>query len=373
MAFTVSHSRSSMKGKLLFAAALSGLGFLTLHCSKDDLGSDGLIRDDGKGPKPYFLPIPYGFPDYFLEEENRLTHEGIELGRKLFYDPILSRNNNISCGSCHLQENAFSDPRPKSIGTHGDETGFHSMPLFNIAWMDRFFWNGRAPTREAQAHQPVINPAEMDMTWPEVLTRLREHPEYPRLFKKAFGSEMIDSGAVTQAIVQFEMTIVSANSKFDRYNRGEVQLTSLESLGLEVFSSFEMGDCLHCHHLQNPQLADNQFHNNGLDDEENVDPGLYTVTGLAQDYGKFKTPSLRNLAFTAPYMHDGRFQTLEEVIDFYSTGVHNTSTVDPLMEFAFQGGVHLDATEKEALIAFLLTLTDSSLVNNPAYADPHNP
>jgi len=326
--------------------------------------------DDASGPRPYFLKVPEGFPDYFLDEQNRLSYEGIELGRRLFYDPILSRNNNISCGSCHIQEYAFSDPRKKSIGTHGDETGFHSMPLFNIAWMDRFFWDGRAPTREAQALKPVVSHAEMDMKWTEVAERLKKHPEYPRLFKKAFGDAEIDSSLVTKALVQFEMTIVSANSKFDRFLRGETELTPMENLGYEVFSSFARGDCTHCHLLQNPQLADNSFHNNGLDKDGEVKPGLYNVTGIMQDYGKFKTPSLRNLAFTAPYMHDGRFATLEQVINFYSSGVHTNSTVDPLMQFAFQGGVQLDTVEKQAIIAFLLTLTDSSLVTNPAYSNP---
>lgn len=346
------------------------VGTLLFGCAKDELESSDLIRDNLSGPRPYFLKVPEGFPDYFLDEENRLSHEGIALGRRLFYDPILSRNNNISCGSCHKQENAFSDPGKKSIGTHGEETGFHSMPLFNIAWMDRFFWDGRAPSREIQALKPVTNPLEMDMTWQEAVERLKKHEEYPALFEKAFGTGEIDSMLVARALVQFEMTIVSANSKFDRYNRGEAEFTPLESMGYDIFASFDRGDCTHCHLLQNPQLADNSFHNNGLDAEEDLKPGLYNVTGIAQDYGKFKTPSLRNLAFTAPYMHDGRFATLEEVVNFYSSGVHKNSTVDPLMEFAHQGGVQLDSLEKKALIAFLLTLSDSSLITHPAFSDP---
>lgn len=361
-----------MKKALVLLSIIGVIAALT-RCSKDDVGPGGLTLDDLHGPQPYFLQVPENFPDYFLTEDNRLSHEGITLGRRLFYDPQLSRNNNISCASCHLQENAFSDPRAKSIGTHGGETGFHSMPLFNIAWMDQFFWNGRAPSREEQALQPVINPVEMDMTWDEVVARLQDHEDYPQLFMDAFQTSEITSDLVTKALVQFEMTIVSANSPYDRYVRGDTSaLTALEKEGLAVFSSFERGDCIHCHQLANPQLADNDFHNNGLDSDADLKPGLYEVTGNEADFGKFKTPSLRNLAFTAPYMHDGRFETLEEVVEFYSTGIHFNRTVDPLMEFAFQGGVQLDTADSRALVAFLLSMTDSTLIHNPSLSDPFN-
>lgn len=359
-----------MKAKLTILSLVVLMLAIT-RCAKDDLRPGGLTIDEARGPKPYFLEVPENFPDYFLSEENRLSYEGIALGRKLFYDPILSRNNDISCASCHLQENAFSDPRQFSIGTHGGETGFHSMPLFNIAWMDQFFWNGRAPSRESQALQPVVNPVEMDLTWAEAAERLNNHPEYPELFKKAFLTSEVDSDLVVKALVQFEMTIVSADSPYDHYVRGDMDaLTDLEKRGLEVFSDLRLGDCTHCHQLANPQLADNDFHNNGLDSDADLKPGLYEVTGKEKDFGKFKTPSLRNLAFTAPYMHDGRFETLEEVVEFYSTGVHFNRTVDPLMEFAYQGGVQLVEDDKKALVAFLLSLSDSSLIINPQLSAP---
>ena len=360
-----------LKNLLIFIGTI-----LFWSCSKDDMRHDGLFTDPKGGPTPYYLSIPEGFPDYFIDEKHLLTEEGVALGRRLFYDPILSKNRNISCSSCHQQEHAFSDPRSKSVGTHGGFTTFHSMPLFNIAWMDQFFWDGRAPTREDQALKPVINSIEMDMTWPAVIERLKVHPLYPKLFEAAFGVSEIDSNQVVQAIVQFEMTIVSADSKYDRYKRGLVELTPVERLGERVFESFQEGDCIHCHlPSERPLLADNSFHNNGLDARVDMLPGLAAVTGRDVDLGKFKTPSLRNLAYTAPYMHDGRFSTLEELIDFYSNGVHDYPEVDPKMEFSEHGGVgvNLDSTEKAALIAFLLTLTDSNLVTNPAYSNPFTP
>ena len=342
---------------------LVGFTLALVQCEKDLHITDASLVDDASGPTPYHLKIPPGFPDYFLKEENRLTEEGVALGKRLFFDPILSRNQNVSCGSCHFQSNSFSDPRKKSIGTNDTETSFHSMPIFNIAWMNEFFWNGRAKSREDQALQPVTNPLEMDMTWPEVEDRLNAHGVYPLLFKAVFGIDEIDSMHVVQALVQYEMTLVSADTKFDRWLRGEAELTELEEIGQIIFNS-EEADCFHCH--GGVLAADNSFHNNGLDDDANLRAGLMEVTGDPSDEGKFKTPTLRNLVFTAPYMHDGRFETLEEVIDFYSEGVHDNRNVDVLMEFAYQGGVNLTDYEKEALFAFLKTMTDSSFVNNPS-------
>jgi len=354
---------------------LLSLSFILLGCAKDSAFNEPVGDQPITGPRPYFLQIPEGFGDYYLDEENRLSYEGIELGRRLFYDPILSRERNVSCGSCHQQQYAFSDHLKRSIGTHGGETSFHSMPLFNIAWMNQFFWDGRAFTREDQAILPVVNAIEMDMTWKEAVARLQADPDYPELFRAAFGTSKIDSTLVSKAIVQFEMTIVSADSKYDRWLRGEAEFTSQEELGYSIFIDLKGGDCIHCHMISNENLADNAFHNNGLDNEMNMKPGLSAVSGRAEDCGKFKTPSLRNLAFTAPYMHDGRFQTLEDVIRFYSFQVHDYGCVDPLMEYKQFGGVALDSNEGEfkAIIAFLKTLTDSGLVTNPAYSDPFKP
>lgn len=340
-------------GLLLVTATIA-----SVSCEKDIAANNSLI-DNRDNPRPYHLKVPPGFPDYFLEDENSLTYEGVALGRKLFFDPRLSRNGNVSCASCHLVEDAFSDPRAKSIGTNNTPTGFHSMPIFNIAWMNEFFWDGRAKSREEQALLPVTNPLEMDLTWPEAVDRISADEDYLEMFEKAFGTQKIDSMLVVKAMVQYEMTLVSSKSRFDREWRNEIGFTDKEAAGKVIFES-EAGDCWHCHGTI--LATDNDFHNNGLDAQADLEPGLFGSTQNQEDFGKFKTPSLRNLAFTAPYMHDGRFQTLEEVIEFYSTGVNHYDGVDALMKKSEQGGLQLTAEQKDQLIAYLMTMTDSSFV-----------
>lgn len=315
------------------------------------------------------ITVPEGFPKVVPSKDNPLTEEGVTLGRKLFFDPILSKNNNVSCGSCHLQSMSFSDNRKLSVGTNGENTKFHSMPLFNMAWMNEFFWNGRAKSREEQALKPVVNPLEMDLSWPEAVARLQEDSDYPFLFNLAFGTFQIDSILVAKALVQFEMTLISSNSKYDRFKRGEQAFTLEEEYGYTIFNT-EMGDCFHCH-MDNGLVTDNGFHNNGLDNDADLKPGLFEVTDNPDDFGRFKTPTLRNLIFTAPYMHDGRFETIDQVIDFYSDSVQVNQTVDVLMKKAHQGGLGLKPDQKAALKAFLLTMTDSTILTNPAYQNPN--
>lgn len=355
--------------KKLWVILLLGFTVILIHsCEKDPLIQDPDNRN--YEATRFHLKVPPGFPDYFSDDDNPLTIEGIALGRKLFYDPILSRNDNISCGSCHLQEAGFSDPARFSRGTHGQRTDIQSMPVMNIAWSPQLFWDGRARNPIEQAIQPVINPIEMDLTWTEAAEKLQNDVYYPALFEQAFGTSEIDSTLVVRAIVQFEMTIVSSESKFDRVLRGESEFTELEAVGSELVFNTEEGDCFHCH--GGILATDNLFHNNGLDNDENLRPGRFTVTGNEEDFGKFKTPSLRNLAFTAPYMHDGRFTTLSEVIDFYSEGVTINRNIDNLMKQAHLGGVQLSDYQKEALEAFLLTMSDSSVIENPDFSDPNS-
>lgn len=318
-------------------------------------------------PTPYELVIPQSFPDMPIPIDNPMTVEGVELGRALFYDPILSADNTQSCASCHEPAFSFTDNgRRFSKGIDGIEGTRNSMPVINAGWMPTLFWDGSRTSLEDQALEPVTNPIEMHQTWPEAMSKLNAHPEYPDLFFDAFGTRDIDSTLVTKAIAQFERTLISSNSKYDRYFRGEVQLTQAESKGFEIFFT-EKGDCFHCH--ATILYTDNLFHNNGLD-ANHIDKGLFEVTGNENDIGKFKTPTLRNIEFTAPYMHDGRFETLEEVIDFYSHGVQWSPTIDPLMKKVDQGGVQLTEDEKQYLLAFLKTLTDTTFINNPDYADP---
>ncbi|MEE4001771.1 cytochrome c peroxidase [Tenacibaculum sp. FZY0031] len=324
-------------------------------------------------PIPTSLEIPELFQQKLIAPviptNNPLTEEGIFLGKKLFFDPILSKDNTQSCASCHDPKNAFTDDTRFSEGIDGKFGTRNSMPLFNLAWNfdERFMWDGKELSIERQAFSPVRNPIEMHSDWKNVARKLQEHAEYPTLFQQAFGISKIDSTLVTKAIAQFERTLISGNSKFDQYLLGKIELTPEEQNGFNVFMDETRGDCFHCHGSDNnPLWTDNKFHNNGLD-ETFTDLGLGAVTGDPNDNGKFRSPSLRNLKFTAPYMHDGRFTTLEEVINHYSEGLKLSATIDPLMKKANQGGVQLSNKDKADLKAFLLSLSDANFVNNPKF------
>lgn len=338
---------------------------LLLSCSKPSSTTDP--PGEVYNPTPYELVSPAGFPDMIIPDDNPMTEEGVLLGRMLFYDPILSGDNSQSCADCHAPAFTFSDNGKQfSTGIDGLEGNRNSMPVINIGWMPNLFWDGRAVGVEEQALGPVPNPIEMHLPWVEAAAKLNGHADYPDLFFDAFGTRNIDSILVSKAISQFERTMISSNSKWDRYLKGEAQLTQAESQGFEIFFT-EKGDCFHCH--STILFTDNIFHNNGLDSVF-TDLGLYDVTGLETDKAKFKTPTLRNIGFTAPYMHDGRFQTLDEVINFYSIEVKFSNTVDPLMKQVHQGGIQLNPTEKENLKAFLNTLNDPSFNDNPDFSNP---
>tara|TARA_B100000795_G_scaffold252671_1_gene222378 strand:+ start:907 stop:1932 length:1026 start_codon:yes stop_codon:yes gene_type:complete len=324
-------------------------------------------------PVSYSLQIPQLFQEKLIDplipSNNPLTEEGIALGKKLFFDTILSGDNSQSCASCHKPQNSFTDDTRFSDGVDGVFGARNSMPLFNLAWnfSDRFAWDGKELGLERQALEPVKNPIEMHGDWINIAIKLQQDSEYPTLFLRAFRSFTIDSTLITKAIAQFERTLISGNTKFDKYLSGGATLSLEELNGFNIFMDETKGDCFHCHGSDNnPLWTDNSFHNNGLD-ALFTDIGLGAVTGDPNDYGKFRSPSLRNLAFTSPYMHDGRFATLEEVINHYSEGLQNSSTIDPLMKKINQGGVLLTLQEKEDLKAFLLTLTDSEFINNPDF------
>lgn len=319
------------------------------------------------------LEIPQVFEDHIIPPviplNNPQTVEGVALGKKLFFDPILSADHTQACAACHNPENAFTDPARFSVGIDGSIGTRNSMPLFNMAWNydEKFFWDGRVFSLEHQALEPVINPIEMNNTWETVVTRLQQHTEYPQLFQEAFGDNPITKELATKALAQFQRTLISSNSKFDKHLLGEATLTAQEANGLNIFMDETKGDCFHCHgNPNNPLWTDNIFHNNGLDATFS-DLGFGEVSGDPADNGKFKSPSLRNLAFTAPYMHDGRFNTLEEVINHYSEGLQDSPTIDPLMKKVNEGGVQLSIQDKADLKAFLLSLSDPSFINNPAF------
>jgi cytochrome c peroxidase len=348
---------------------------LMAACSSSDPDPNEPIEDYVPTPKPLTVPPIFQrlLPPPLISEDNPQTEEGIALGRKLFFDPILSGDGTQACASCHKPSNAFTDDAQFSIGIDGFEGTRNSMPLFNMAWNtnNKFFWDGRATSIEKQSLEPVTNPIEMHNTWENAVTSLQSTSAYPELFNKAFGTSNITKELTAKAIAQFERTLISANSPFDRYFEGENSLTPQEINGFAIFMDEARGDCFHCHGNEfSPLWTDNIFHNNGLD-AIITDKGLGNVTGDPNDDGKFKSPSLRNLAYTAPYMHDGRFATLDEVINHYSEGLVYSPTIDPLMKTIAAGGVHLTESDKADLKAFLLSLSDPSFLNNPDFQDPN--
>lgn len=324
-------------------------------------------------PTPYIPELPPNLPPLESPIDNPLTEEGISLGRMLFYDPILSADESQSCSSCHLQAHGFSEPNQFSTGIDGIQGSRNASAVFNLAWSPYLNWDGSVQDLENQAFEPVINPIEMHETWVNVTEKLNAHHDYPELFKKAFGIDEIDSNFVTKAIAQFNRTLISGNSRWDKWTQGEVLFSDKELKGWDLFNldrtEFSAGgDCFHCH--APPNFTDFTFHNNGLDSDESfTDLGLFIITENDVDKAKFKTPTLRNIEVSGPYMHDGRFQTLEEVIEHYNSGGHFSSTVDPLMKNIGQG-LALSADDKEALVAFLKTLTDDEFLNDPNFSNP---
>jgi cytochrome c peroxidase len=327
---------------------------------------------------PYQLDLKNSISAPQLPQDNPLTVEGIRLGRHLFYDPILSDDSTQSCGSCHNQKLAFTDNgKDLSVGIRGLKGSRNSMPIFNLAWHTHgFFWDGRAELLRHQALMPIEDPLEMDESLDDVIVKLNNHPDYPAMFQEAFGTDQADIHTLSLALEQFMLSIVSVDSKFDRVMKGEAEFTAEEARGAEFFNTEFIpdgpnakrgGDCFHCH--GNSLFMAKEYMNNGLDTLF-ADEGLASHTGSPFDQGLFKVPSVRNIALTAPYMHDGRFETLEEVLDFYSEGVEgNSLTIDPNMH-ALTFKLKMTDQEKSDLIAFLNTLTDTTFINNTAYSNP---
>ena len=302
---------------------------------------------------------------------NKLTAEGVVLGRKLYYDKILSTNNR-SCSSCHRPQYGYSMPFMGPIGTS-------ILPHVNLGWYNKLGWFGADDHLDdvALADLAEGNPFLAAST-DSINNRLAAHLEYQELFWKAFGiniTQQTDSARnkyISYALAQFLRTMVSNNAKFDKFLRGEISLTPQELNGYNIFMAEDKADCFHCHgNAANPLWTDLEYHNNALNATfTGVDLGRFNVTNNPNDIGKFKTPTLRNIALTAPYMHDNRYATLEEVIDFYSHGLQQSDYVDPLMQKIGQGGAQLNAADKADLIAFLKTLTDSTFITNPNFQAP---
>jgi cytochrome c peroxidase len=307
--------------------------------------------------------LPDDFPALPVPADNTLTAERVQLGKRLFYELRLSRTEDVSCGSCHVQEHAFADPRRFSVGVEGRTGERNSPPLFNLGWNTAFFWDGGAPTLEHQVIGPITNPLEMDMTMNEATKRLDSEPSYRALFDRAYGAPP-SPGGITKAIASFMRTLVSGNSRYDRFQRGEADaLSKIEQEGMELFFS-ERAECFHCHVGFN--FTNNGFHNNGTAAED-VDLGRAMVTERALDEGKFKVPSLRNVAVTAPYMHDGSIATLDQVIEHYDRGGLGHPNTDPTIQ-----PLGLSGAEKASLVAFLEALTDERFLDDPRFAPEPN-
>lgn len=328
------------------------------------------------GPTPVTWTKPAGFPEPVYDlSRNPLTEEGIELGRFLFYDGILSRTNVIGCGTCHQQQSAFTHHGHELSHGVDDRLGVRNSPAIqNMAWNPSFFWDGGVHDLDLVPFNPIENPVEMDEKVLNVLEKLRQTPDpsakmpvnYPKMFKDAFGTEEINSERMMKALSQFMMTMVSANSKYDYYRGGDQQaLNALEKQGMLLFEK----NCSSCH--EGVLFTDHSFRNNGLKPMRNNDQGRFAITGDPADEHKFKVPSLRNVGLTAPYMHDGRYHTLEEVLDHYTDNVQNLATLDPLL---IQGngktGINLTQADKQALIAFLKTLSDDQFIREAKLSDP---
>lgn len=342
---------------------------------------------------PYILEIPKYFPTRLnIPADNPLTKEGIALGRYLFYDGRLSGrtapDSLMTCSTCHLQSRAFEcgTDHPKfsggfTFGLTGILTPHVMLSLQNLVWNESgYLWNGAVYAAnpivskrniEDLVWMGVVAPHEMHGDTNQTRNLIQQIPGYPELFEKAFGSRTVTMRNISRAIAQFVRTLVSSNSKFDRYLRGDEQLSDQELSGYVLFTTEDGADCFHCHGGSgNPQFTTNLYYNNGKDLVFADTRDRYAVTGDPSDIGAYRAPTLRNIEFTGPYMHDGRFKTIDEVINFYSHHVVKSPYVHPLMHHVNEGGIQLTPSEKADLKAFLHTLSDTDFITNPDFSRP---
>jgi cytochrome c peroxidase len=351
------------------------LSLLIYACKKeDDTTTTAQIKLD---ETPFMLDFG-PFPPPMIPVDNELTVQKVQLGRMLFYEKKLSLDGSQACASCHRQADAFSDTAKFSLGVEGLRGKRQAMAVFNLAWHNNeFFWDGRAHLLRDQSLMPIQDALEMNETLDNVVQKLSSSKMYRDQFTRAFGSDEVSSEKMSLAMEQFMMTIVSFKSKYDNFRMGKGNLTDSEERGRKLFFTeynpffpdSSGADCAHCH--GGPNFENNKYLNNGLDTDADIsDIGREKVTGNARDKAAFKVPSLRNIALTPPYMHDGRFATLEEVVDHYDHGINFSSSIDPAIENTRDKGLMLSQQDKADLVAFLKTLTDYELTTNTAYADP---
>lgn len=358
-------------------------------CGNDDAPIEecsptGDLTNIEYNPTPHTLIKPEGFPSMLIPSDNPMTEEGIELGRHLFFDPILSADSTMACAGCHFPEFSFSDGKKVSTGIDGIAGTRSAMGIINLGYVEKgLFWDGRVNTLEEQALLPVEDPIELHDTWDNVEQKLKNHPSYPTMFREAFGiadTEDITRDMAAKALAQFERTLISHNSRYDVVKlREEGIFSDSEERGFRMFFDHNQNqglgikdaECGHCHNA--PLMTTDEYFNNGLDsvgsltDYLDMDAGQGLVTQDTFDYGKFRAPTLRNIALTAPYMHDGRFQTLEEVIDFYNESPNHTNASNVDVNIRPLG---LTESQKQDLINFLHTLTDTVFTQNPKFQNP---
>ncbi len=341
---------------LTFRSIIASLFALALLSGCSDVS--GVVENPDDVLKP-----PAGFPAIAVPADNPYSAAKAELGRRLFYDTRLSRDYSVSCGSCHRQEHAFTDASALSSGFEGRIGSRNAMTLTNVAYNTSFFWDGGVPTLEQQAIAPIIHPDEMNMHTDTLVTRLRSAPVYAELFAKAWGTSDISLERITRSIATFERRLLSSESGYDKWKRGDWDAMSGAAVrGSELFFG-EKGDCFHCHGSFN--FSDNMFHNNAIDSISTGDEGRFKLTQRSSDMGSFRTPTLRNVALTGPYMHDGRFATLEEVVRHYNSGGKPHPSRDALMR-----PLGLTPREEEDLVEFLKALTDPAFLSDTSLSDP---
>ena len=346
-----------------------------------------------KEQTPYQFDLPSYFPSKLnVSDDNPMTVEGVRLGRHLFYDGRLSGRTDtdsmMCCATCHCQENSFDAgidnplfPGGFTYGLTGIRTNHVTMPLVNLVFNHNgYTWNG-----SLNGKNPAENMRRLeDMLWIVITAEdelcgdtntvralFQSLHEYSDMFEDAFGTSEVTVDRMGRAIAQFVNSIVSCDSKFDRYLKGEEELTEEELLGYELFMTEDGGDCFHCHGGAGiPLFTTNKYYNNGKDSVFTDENDRFKVTLREYDKGAYRAPSLRNLKYTAPYMHDGRYSTIDDVLDFYNSKVLNTPYTDVLMHHAPEGGVHLTPSELSAIKSFLMTLTDESVITNEKYSNP---
>ena len=352
------------KRRILYFAAvvLLTLGGDALPGCKVDVSS----KPTGK---PVSITVPLGLPPLPVPAGNPVTADAIVLGKKLFYDRSLSNQDALSCASCHIPSHGFSDPHNVSLGFHGAIGSRHAPTLLNAAYLHSQFWDGRALSLEEQVIGPFTNSVEMGNTAEGVIASIQKNPEYPPLFQQVFGTPDITTARVENAVASYERTLLSADSAFDRYEYGgdKSALTAQQIRGLAIFSNPDGGNCAVCHTIGDHYalFTDGRFHNigEGVDVEGKVDDtGRFDRTHVASDTGAFKTPTLRNVAETGPYMHDGKIKTLEDVMQYYAGQGNSNPNLDKEMK-----KIHLSAQDRSDLVAFLQSLTgNTQLDENPA-------